>query len=169
MPSWPQSGIRIPSRPSSARTHVSETLRPLLQSDLMKMVSRMRPEFTSPFCLRRQIFRTQMPQSNTKTGIHYDQIYLRQGTVDSTMTAWVPVGDVRPHQGGLIYLEDSVKSGQRIEDGYSRMGEDKGMPDEERKKAYNANVRNSMTLLMTDGCGSNTARSPGQSDQGGWE
>ena len=111
-------------------------------TDIMKAVSRLQPGFSRPFCLRRQIFRSQLPQTDTKTGIHYDQIFLRHGLPDTTMTAWVPVGDIKPHEGGLIYLEGSVASGKKIEDGYTRMSEAKGFTDEESKQAYNNNVSN---------------------------
>lgn len=40
-------------------------------------------------------------------GVHYDQIFLRHGEPTS-LTAWVPIGDVKLDGGGLIYLEDGT-------------------------------------------------------------
>jgi hypothetical protein len=40
-------------------------------------------------------------------GVHYDQIFLRYGEPTS-VTAWVPIGDVKVNGGGLIYLEDGI-------------------------------------------------------------
>ena len=40
-------------------------------------------------------------------GVHYDQIFLRYGEPTS-VTAWVPIGDVSLSGGGLIYLEDGT-------------------------------------------------------------
>lgn len=40
-------------------------------------------------------------------GVHYDQIFLRHGEPTS-VTAWVPIGDVKLNGGGLIYLEDGM-------------------------------------------------------------
>lgn len=56
--------------------------------------------------LKRSLLRNNLP--NTKAiGVHYDQIFLRHGEPTS-ITAWVPIGDVAITGGGLIYLEDST-------------------------------------------------------------
>lgn len=39
--------------------------------------------------------------------VHYDQIFLRYGDPTS-VTAWVPMGDIKLNGGGLIYLENGT-------------------------------------------------------------
>jgi len=53
--------------------------------------------------VRRTLLRNNTP-GNKAIGVHYDQIVLRHGE-DSSLTAWVPMGDVKLNGGGLIYLE----------------------------------------------------------------
>lgn len=58
--------------------------------------------------LERTLLRNNIP--NTKAiGVHYDQIFLRHGEPTS-VTVWVPIGDVRINGGGLIYLEKGEAS-----------------------------------------------------------
>jgi phytanoyl-CoA hydroxylase len=53
--------------------------------------------------LERTLLRNNIP--NTKAiGVHYDQIFLRYGEPTS-ITVWVPMGDISLQGGGLIYLE----------------------------------------------------------------
>lgn len=54
---------------------------------------------------RRSLLRNNVP-GTTPVGVHYDQIFLRHGEPTS-VTAWVPIGDIKLNGGGLIYLEDS--------------------------------------------------------------
>lgn len=56
--------------------------------------------------LRRTLLRNNIPGSKP-IGVHYDQIFLRYGDPTS-VTAWVPMGDVKLNGGGLIYLEDGM-------------------------------------------------------------
>ena len=64
--------------------------------------------------LKRSLLRNNVPGTKP-IGVHYDQIFLRHGEPTS-VTAWVPIGDVKVNGGGLIYLEDgwllSVYPGQ---------------------------------------------------------
>lgn len=53
--------------------------------------------------LRRTLLRNNLPGSKP-IGVHYDQIFLRYGDPTS-ITAWVPMGDIKLNGGGLIYLE----------------------------------------------------------------
>lgn len=56
--------------------------------------------------LERTLLRNNIP--NTKAiGVHYDQIFLRCGEPTS-ITAWVPMGDIDLRGGGLIYLEKGM-------------------------------------------------------------
>jgi phytanoyl-CoA hydroxylase len=54
--------------------------------------------------LRRSLLRNNTP-GNKAIGVHYDQIFLRHGEPTS-VTAWIPIGDVSLTGGGLIYLEN---------------------------------------------------------------
>lgn len=54
--------------------------------------------------LRRTLLRNNPPGSKP-IGVHYDQIFLRHGDPTS-ITAWVPIGDIKINGGGLIYLEN---------------------------------------------------------------
>jgi len=56
--------------------------------------------------LERTLLRNNIP--NTKAiGVHYDQIFLRYGEPTS-VTVWVPIGDIALNGGGLIYLENGT-------------------------------------------------------------
>jgi phytanoyl-CoA hydroxylase len=57
---------------------------------------------------RRTLLRNNIPGTKA-IGVHYDQIFLRYGK-DSSVTAWVPMGDISLQGGGLIYLEDGTPS-----------------------------------------------------------
>lgn len=54
----------------------------------------------------RTLLRNNVP-GNKAIGVHYDQIFLRHGE-DTSITAWVPMGDIAVNGGGLIYLEDGM-------------------------------------------------------------
>lgn len=56
--------------------------------------------------LRRTLLRNNIPGSKP-IGVHYDQIFLRHGDPTS-VTAWVPMGDIKLNGGGLIYLENGM-------------------------------------------------------------
>ncbi|KAK8870140.1 hypothetical protein IAR55_000710 [Kwoniella newhampshirensis] len=76
---------------------------------LVNAAKRIHPQWKDPFCMRRQIFRSNLPfAKGTATGVHYDHIFLRGGP-PTFLTAWVPIGDCNPNQGGLMYLEDTLE------------------------------------------------------------
>jgi phytanoyl-CoA hydroxylase len=78
--------------------------------------------------------------------VHYDQIFLRAG--DPTfLTAWVPIGDVTPQGGALLYLEKSFDLGEEIEKEFAEKARD--LTDEERISAFNANMMRG-GMLSTD-------------------
>lgn len=54
---------------------------------------------------KRTLLRNNIPATKP-IGVHYDQIFIRHGEPTS-VTAWVPIGDIKLAGGGLIYLEDS--------------------------------------------------------------
>lgn len=56
--------------------------------------------------LRRSLLRNNIPGTKP-IGVHYDQIFLRHGEPTS-VTAWVPIGDIKVSGGGLIYLENGT-------------------------------------------------------------
>lgn len=59
--------------------------------------------------VRRSVLRNNTP-GNKAIGVHYDQIFLRHGEPTS-VTAWVPMGDISLTGGGLIYLENGEITG----------------------------------------------------------
>jgi phytanoyl-CoA hydroxylase len=57
--------------------------------------------------LNRTLLRNNVPNS-TPIGVHYDQIFLRYGEPTS-VTAWLPIGDIKLNGGGLIYLQNGIR------------------------------------------------------------
>jgi phytanoyl-CoA hydroxylase len=55
---------------------------------------------------QRSLLRCNIPRTGP-IGVHYDQIFLRQGDV-TNITAWCAMGDVKVYGGGLMYLENST-------------------------------------------------------------
>ncbi|KAI1372508.1 hypothetical protein F4677DRAFT_432443 [Hypoxylon crocopeplum] len=88
--------------------------------------------------LTRSLLRNNTPH-NKAIGVHYDQIFLRYGE-DTSMTAWVPMGDVALDGGGLIYLEKGHTLGQEIEKDFYDRATQAGLSDEEAKNAFNKNM-----------------------------
>ncbi|KAJ4201145.1 hypothetical protein NW767_006797 [Fusarium falciforme] len=64
-------------------------------------------------------------------------IFLRAGPPTS-VTAWVPIGDVEVEGGGLIYLDRAHDIGVKDEDDFSKMNA--SLSDEERMSAFNKNM-----------------------------
>lgn len=93
--------------------------------------------FAEPWCLPRSLLRCAVPGGEETTPVHYDQIFLRAGPPTS-VTAWVPIGDVELDGGGLIYLDRSGDVGRRYEEDFSRAAA--GLSDEERVSAFNRNM-----------------------------
>ncbi|KAF2175849.1 hypothetical protein K469DRAFT_683411 [Zopfia rhizophila CBS 207.26] len=92
--------------------------------------------FDEPWCLTRSLLRCAMPGGET-TPVHYDQIFLRAGPPTS-VTAWVPIGDVEVTGGGLIYLDRSHDIGKKYEEDSSRINAE--LSDEERISALDKNM-----------------------------
>ncbi|KAI1091412.1 hypothetical protein F5B19DRAFT_503249 [Rostrohypoxylon terebratum] len=88
--------------------------------------------------LTRSLLRNNTPQ-NKAIGVHYDQIFLRHGE-DTSMTAWVPMGDIALDGGGLIYLENGHTLGQEIEKAFYDKARQTGLTEEEAKNAFNKNM-----------------------------
>ncbi|KAI1453232.1 hypothetical protein F4805DRAFT_461976 [Annulohypoxylon moriforme] len=88
--------------------------------------------------LTRSLLRNNTPH-NKAIGVHYDQIFLRHGE-DTSMTAWVPMGDVALDGGGLIYLENGHTLGQEIEKDFYEKAKQTGLTEEEAKNAFNKNM-----------------------------
>lgn len=86
--------------------------------------------------LSRTLLRAFVPNSEL-TAIHYDQMYLRGGPPTS-ITAWVPIGDVSLEGGGLMYLQDSVSLGRATEDNFAANAGN--LTEEERVSAFNKNM-----------------------------
>lgn len=97
--------------------------------------------------LKRTLLRNNIPGTKA-IGVHYDQIFLRHGEATS-ITAWVPIGDIKVKGGGLMYLEGSHELGRTLEGEFERRAGEDGLSDEERKYAFNRNMMESG--LLTDG------------------
>lgn len=97
--------------------------------------------------IRRTLLRNNTP-GNKAIGVHYDQIFLRYGE-DTSVTAWVPMGDVSRQGGGLIYLEKGHLLGAEIEQEFTAKAKAAGLTDEEAKSAFNQNMMSGG--LLADG------------------
>lgn len=101
-------------------------------------VARMTGWADNTLTVKRTLLRNNTP-GNPAIGVHYDQLFMRYGEPTS-ITAWVPMGDIRLEGGGLIYLEEGWKIGQEMEEQFSRKAKETGMSDKETKNAFNANI-----------------------------
>lgn len=72
--------------------------------DLYNFIAKFTGWNESTLAFRRTLLRNNIPGSKP-IGVHYDQIFLRHGEPTS-VTAWVPIGDIKLAGGGLMYLED---------------------------------------------------------------
>lgn len=63
------------------------------------------------------------------------------------LTAWIPIGDISPIGGGLMYLEDSVPLGTEIENLFKKVNED--LPEEAQLDAFNENVSQDFAFQLT--------------------
>ncbi|KAL3480262.1 hypothetical protein BJX99DRAFT_37578 [Aspergillus californicus] len=79
------------------------------------------------------------PPGTKPIGVHYDQIFLRYGEPTS-VTAWVPIGDIKINGGGLIYLEDGDPVGLKFEEDFTKKAKQAGLTDEEAYSAFNSNM-----------------------------
>ncbi|KAF2021478.1 hypothetical protein BU24DRAFT_487890 [Aaosphaeria arxii CBS 175.79] len=86
--------------------------------------------------LQRTMLRAFVPNSEL-TPVHYDQMYLRGGPPTS-LTAWVPIGDVSLEGGGLMYLQNSDDIGRATEEEFARNAGN--LTEEERVSAFNKNM-----------------------------
>ncbi|KAM0283977.1 hypothetical protein ACHAQH_002172 [Verticillium albo-atrum] len=92
----------------------------------------------STLAVRRSLLRNNTPGKRA-IGVHYDQTFMRHGEPTS-VTAWVPMGDVSIEGGGLIYLEGGDQLGRVTEEEFAQKARLAGMDDEEMRSAYNANM-----------------------------
>lgn len=97
--------------------------------------------------IKRTLLRNNVPGTKA-IGVHYDQIFLRHGEPTS-ITAWVPIGDVSVNGGGLIYLENGHTLGREQEERFTAAAMADGLTEEEAKNAFNRNMMD--TGLLDDG------------------
>lgn len=71
--------------------------------ELRSFVARFTGWGDDTLAVRRSLLRNNTP-GNKAIGVHYDQSFMRHGEPTS-VTAWVPMGDISLDGGGLIYLE----------------------------------------------------------------
>ncbi|CAI6100795.1 hypothetical protein V2G26_010534 [Clonostachys chloroleuca] len=103
--------------------------------ELRQFVSRFMG-WKNPQMLQRTMLRAFVPNSEL-TPVHFDQMYLRAGPPTS-LTAWVPIGDVSLQGGGLMYLERSTDIGMKTEKDFADNAHN--LTDEERISAFNKNM-----------------------------
>ncbi|KAJ4389805.1 hypothetical protein N0V93_007277 [Gnomoniopsis smithogilvyi] len=94
----------------------------------------------------RTLLRNNTP-GNKAIGVHYDQTFMRYGEPTS-VTAWVPIGDISLEGGGLIYLENGTELGAEIETDFTRKAKAAGMSNEEMFYAFNQHMLS--TGMLTD-------------------
>ncbi|KAF4944951.1 hypothetical protein FSARC_14540 [Fusarium sarcochroum] len=104
--------------------------------------------------LKRTLLRNNCP-TNRAIGVHYDQVFLRHGEPTS-VTAWVPMGDIGLTGGGLIYLEGGNELGAEIEQDFAKKAIAGGMTEEEMKFAFNKNMMS--TGFLCEGPGEFSSR-----------
>ncbi|KAI1100035.1 hypothetical protein F4804DRAFT_320129 [Jackrogersella minutella] len=114
---------------------------------LMDFIAKFTGWGDSTLGLTRSLLRNNTPH-NKAIGVHYDQIFLRHGE-DTSLTAWVPMGDVALDGGGLIYLEDGHTLGREIEKEFYDRAKQTGLTEEEAKDAFNQNMMSGG--LLADG------------------
>lgn len=122
-------------------------------SDLYNFVAKFTGWNESTLGFKRTLLRNNIPRTKP-LGVHYDQIFLRHGEPTS-VTAWVPIGDIKLDGGGLIYLEDgkfilylfSVSLtaagdavGTKLEEDFTAKAKQAGMTDDQAKYAFNDNM-----------------------------
>lgn len=90
----------------------------------------------SEILLKRTMIRHNAPGA-LSTGVHNDKLFLRKGEAEF-LTAWVPIGDIDPRGGGLMYLSDSVLLGREIEKNFSRRAQ--ALSNEERLSSFNVHM-----------------------------
>ncbi|KAI9166365.1 hypothetical protein HJFPF1_02465 [Paramyrothecium foliicola] len=105
---------------------------------LLEFVARFTGWGSNMLPLRRSLLRNNIPGTKP-IGVHYDQIFLRHGEPTS-LTAWVPMGDIKECGGGLIYLEQSDAVGKAVEAEFTRKARLSGLTEEEAKDAFNNNM-----------------------------
>ncbi|SPO06772.1 uncharacterized protein DNG_09466 [Cephalotrichum gorgonifer] len=111
---------------------------------ILEFVARFTGWAENTLTVRRTLLRNNTP-GNHAIGVHYDQIYMRYGEPTS-VTVWVPIGDVKLEGGGLIYLEEGYKIGERMEKEFNKKARADGMSEDEVRNAFNANMLSSGVL-----------------------
>lgn len=125
--------------------------------DLYGFVARFMGWGDNTLSFKRTLLRNNPPGSKP-IGVHYDQIFLRYGDPTS-VTAWVPIGDIKLNGGGLIYLEDGTSAyiprmcykaqqlttagdsvGLKLEEEFTTRAKQAGLTEEEARSAFNSNM-----------------------------
>lgn len=87
------------------RAHVQQFYRDFCQHpDLINFITKL-TSWSDVRQFERSLLRCNPPHSQP-IGVHYDQIFLRQGEI-TNFTAWFAMGDIKINGGGLMCLEKS--------------------------------------------------------------
>jgi phytanoyl-CoA hydroxylase len=115
--------------------------------DLLEYIAKLTGWGNDTLGIRRTLLRNNTP-GNKAIGVHYDQIFLRHGE-DTSVTAWVPMGDISLQGGGLIYLERGHTLGAEIEEQFTDRAKASGLTEQEAKNGFNQNMMSGG--LLADG------------------
>ncbi|OAA57595.1 Phytanoyl-CoA dioxygenase [Niveomyces insectorum RCEF 264] len=157
---YPSIGVgRLESLPPQSRTFLDKALdahtQPWYAQDLCRhpvlldFMARFTGwgDHTQP--LVRTLLRNNIPGAKA-IGVHYDQIFLRYGEPTS-ITVWVPLGDIDIRGGGLVYLEKGHELGKQVEEEFTIKAKASGLTDAEAKSAFNQNMLSSGVLTDNTG------------------
>ncbi|KAF2154422.1 hypothetical protein K461DRAFT_312322 [Myriangium duriaei CBS 260.36] len=79
--------------------------------------------------------------NNKALGVHqFRKIFLKDGD-DMDTTAWCPMGDIKLHGGGLIFLENGHTVNVDLKKGFASKAQRVGMTDEQIDSAYEQVVK----------------------------
>lgn len=107
-----------------------------LESPALRQMVRDLMGWKKDILLPRTLLRHNNPGS-VSTGVHYDKLFLRK-VGSYFLTAWIPIGDVALHGGGLMYLSNSASLGREIEADFNARAA--SFPESERISAFNVNM-----------------------------
>ncbi|KAI4158682.1 MAG: hypothetical protein LQ342_007203 [Letrouitia transgressa] len=117
-------------------SHVLPQYLEFLQHPSLRQTVRDLTGWDQEILLKRTMLRHNVP-GGLSTGVHYDKLFLRGGDA-YFLTAWVPIGDIPLHGGGLIYLSRSSPLGTSIERSFHARAQ--SLPPADRISAFNAHM-----------------------------
>ncbi|KIW64175.1 hypothetical protein PV04_09128 [Phialophora macrospora] len=124
--------------------HVQQRYLDFVAHPMLRGMVRDLMQWEEEVLVKRTMLRHNIPGGQS-TGVHYDKLFLRGGDA-FFLTAWVPIGDISPQGGGLVYLEESTGLGKAIEDDFYARAKEFTL--EEKISAFNCNMTATGVLSM---------------------